>query len=170
MVEPAAAAQDRLQPSLLDRLIDDAPQQQREGDAQRVLTRAALRAAVLRDLGWLLNATSLGLEAGEFSAPNAARSVLNFGLPMLSGQYTASLQRAGLERALKTAIATFEPRILPRTLEVEVAMEGAALDSHNCIGLNVRGMLWAQPVPVEFLMRSRVDLEEGRIQMLGAST
>jgi type VI secretion system protein ImpF len=160
------AAQDRLQPSLLDRLIDDAPRQQREDDAQRVLTRAALRAAVLRDIGWLLNATSLGLDADERRHPHAARSVLNYGLPMLSGQFTASLQRASMERALKNAITAFEPRILPRTLEVELVMEGSALDSHNRIGLNLRGMLWAQPVPLEFLLRTRIDLEEGRIQVL----
>jgi type VI secretion system protein ImpF len=44
-------------------------------------------------------------------------------------------------------------------------MEGSALDSHNRIGLRIRGMLWAQPVPLEFLMRSRIDLEEGRIEI-----
>jgi len=27
-------------------------------------------------------------------------------------------------------------------------------------------MLWAQPVPLESLMRSRVDLEEGRIEIV----
>ena len=95
--------------------------------------------------------------------PQAARSVLNYGLPMLSGQFTSSIQRVSMEQALKNAILQFEPRILPRTLEVEIVMEGSSLDSHNCISLLVRGSLWAQPVPLEFLMRSRVDLEEGRI-------
>jgi type VI secretion system protein ImpF len=70
-----------------------------------------------------------------------------------------------MEQALKNAILQFEPRILPRTLEVELVMEGSALDSHNRIGLRIRGMLWAQPVPLEFLMRSRIDLEEGRIEI-----
>jgi type VI secretion system protein ImpF len=51
---------------------------------------------------------------------------------------------------------------LPKTLEVEVVMEGYAMDSHNNVGLHIRGMLWAQPVPMEFLLRSRIDLEEGR--------
>ena len=97
--------------------------------------------------------------------PNAARSVINYGLPMLSGQFTSSVQRVSMEQALKQAILQFEPRILPRTLEVELVMEGSALDSHNRIGLQIRGMLWAQPVPLEFLMRSRVDLEEGRIEI-----
>ena len=158
-------AQERLQPSLLDRLVDHAPGEQRESDDQRTLTRQALRQAVLRDLGWLFNANGLGLAMDDKRYPNVARSVLNYGLPMLSGQFTSSVQRVSIEQALKNAILLFEPRILPRTLEVELVMEGSALESHNRIRLQIRGMLWAQPVPLEFLMRSRVDLEEGRIEI-----
>lgn len=159
------AAQERLQPALLDRLIDEAPNRLKENVDQRTLTRAALRQAVLRDLGWLLNSTSYGLAHDDARHPQAARSVINYGLPMLSGQYTSSLQRVSMEQALRWAIMQFEPRILPDTLEVELVMEGPALESHNCVGLQVRGMLWAQPVPMEFLMRSRIDLEEGRIEL-----
>ena len=83
---------------------------------------------------------------------------------MLIGE--AERRRVSMEQALKNAILQFEPRILSRTLEVELVMEGSALDSHNSIGLQIRGMLWAQPVPLEFLMRSRVDLEEGRIEIV----
>jgi type VI secretion system protein ImpF len=162
---PELTAQERLQPSLLDRLVDHAPTEKREGDDKRTLTRQALRQAVLRDLGWLFNATAFGIGLDDKRYPHAARSVLNYGLPMLSGQFTSSVQRVSMEQALKNAIVLFEPRILPRTLEVELVMEGSALDSHNRIGLQIRGMLWAQPVPLEFLMRSRIDLEEGRIEI-----
>ncbi|VWX55982.1 conserved hypothetical protein [Burkholderiales bacterium 8X] len=160
------AAQERLQPSLLDRLIDDDPGKTQERDDERTLTRQALRQAVLRDLSWLFNCTAHGLAYDDPRYPHAARSVFNYGLPMLSGQFTSSVQRVSMEQALKNAILQFEPRILPRTLEVELVMEGSALDSHNRIGLQIRGMLWAQPVPLEFLMRSRIDLEEGRIEMV----
>ena len=159
------AAQERLQPSLLDRLVDHAPDERRESDDKRTLTKQALRQAVLRDLGWLLNATGFGLGMDDKRHPNVARSVLNYGLPMLSGQFTSSVQRVSMEQALKNAIQQFEPRILPRTLEVELVMKGSALDSHNCISLQIRGMLWAQPVPMELLMRTRVDLEVGRIEI-----
>lgn len=167
MAEPRdiASAQERLQPSLLDRLVDLEPGREREGDDQRTLTRQALRAAVLRDLAWLFNATGGLRGLDERRHPNASRSVLNYGLPMLSGQFTSSIQRVSMEQAVKNAILQFEPRILPRTLEVELVMEGSALDSHNRVGLQIRGMLWAQPVPLEFLMRSRIDLEEGRIDI-----
>jgi len=163
---PELTAQERLQPSLLDRLVDEAPGETRESDEKRVLTKQALRQAVLRDLSWLFNATAHGPALDERRHPNAARSVLNYGLPMLSGQFTSSVQRVSMEQALKNAILQFEPRILPRTLEVELVMEGSALESHNRIGLQIRGMLWAQPVPLEFLMRSRIDLEEGRIEVV----
>ena len=163
MADPLA--QERLQPSLLDRLVDHAPGEQRESDDKRTLTKQALRQAVLRDLSWLFNATGYGLPLDDKRHPNAARSVINYGMPMLSGQFTSSVERVSMEQALKHAIQQFEPRILPRTLEVELVMEGPALDSHNCIGLQIRGMLWAQPVPLEFLMRSRIDLEEGRIDI-----
>lgn len=159
------SVQERLQPSLLDRLVDHAPHEKRESDDKRALTRQALRQAVQRDLSWLFNATGYGLDLDDRRYPHAARSVLNYGLPMLSGQFTSSIQRVSMEQALKNAIVQFEPRILPRTLEVELIMEGSALDSHNCIGLQIRGMLWAQPVPLEFLLRSRIDLEEGRVEV-----
>ena len=160
-----AQAQEYLQPSLLDRLIDNAPDERSESDEKRTLTRQALRQAVLRDLGWLFNASAQSSALNEKRYPHVAESVLNYGLPMLSGQFTSSVQRVSMEQALKRAIAQFEPRILRHTLEVELVMEGSPLDSHNCIGLTVRGMLWAQPVPLEFLMRSRIDLEEGRVNI-----
>ncbi len=155
-------SQERLQPSLLDRLIDDDPTMAHETDDKRTLTKQALRQAVLRDLSWLLNATGHGSPMDEKLFPNAYRSVLNFGVPTMSGQFASSMQRASMEQTLRQAIVNFEPRILPRTLEVEVVLDGYAMDSHNQAGLTIRGMLWAQPVPLEFLMRSRIDLEEGR--------
>jgi type VI secretion system protein ImpF len=156
------AAQERLQPSLLDRLIDDDPGSQVEAADKKSLTKQALRQAVLRDLGWLLNATGYFPALDDKQFPNVLRSVINFGLPTMSGQFASSIQRSGMEQALRQSILSFEPRILPRTLEVEVVLEGRVMDSHNRVGLMIKGMLWAQPVPMEFLMRSRVDLEEGR--------
>ena len=155
-------SQERLQPSLLDRLIDDDPSKTHESDDKRTLTKQALRQAVLRDLSWLLNATGHGPPIEEKQFPNAYRSVLNFGVPTMSGQFASSMQRASMEQILRQAIVNFEPRILQRTLEVEVVLDGYAMDSHNQAGLMIRGMLWAQLVPLEFLMRSRIDLEEGR--------
>jgi type VI secretion system protein ImpF len=155
--------QDRLQPSLLDRLIDDAPGDRSEGDDKKVLTKQALRQAVLRDLVWLFNASGHAPKLDAKKYPNVAKSVLNYGLPDLSGQFASSIETSDLEQMIRAAIIQFEPRILPHTLEIQAVMEQSVMDSHNSLALIVRGMLWAQPVPIEFLMRSKIDLEEGRI-------
>jgi type VI secretion system protein ImpF len=156
--------QDRLQPSLLDRLIDEAPSERQEADDKKVLTKQALRQAVLRDLVWLFNSSGHAPKLDPKCFPHAAKSVINYGLPDLSGQYASSIEPGDLEQLIRASILLFEPRILPDTLEIQAVMEQSVLDAHNCLSLNVRGMLWAQPVPIEFLMRSQIDLEEGRIK------
>lgn len=81
--------QERLQPALLDRLIDEEPHKKVEPRENRVLSKAALRRAVLRDLAWLFNATRLEQDAEFVAFPEAEKSVINFGLPALAGE-TAS--------------------------------------------------------------------------------
>ncbi len=158
-------SQERLQPSLLDRLVDNAPDELREGDDKKVLTKHELRRAVLRDLTWLFNATAYSPTLDEKRYPNTVKSVINFGLPTISGQFASSVQRSSMEKTIRQAIVDFEPRILAHTLEVEIVIDGPVLDAHNLVGLMIRGMLWAQPVPLEFLMRSKIDLEEGRFML-----
>ena len=74
--------QDRLQPALLDRLTDDEPLSRTEPVDGRAINRNRLRELVLRDLGWLFNATGPGDDNDWASAPHAARSVLRYGLPI----------------------------------------------------------------------------------------
>ncbi len=156
---------DRLQPALLDRLIDDRADQGRPTRHVRVMSRADLRNAVLRDLTWLLNVTALSSSAELGAAPLARRSVINFGLPALAGQTASTVEAGDLERAIRQAILDFEPRILPDTLEVRAVTEFAGMDHHNVIGIEIRGQLWAQPVPLELLLRTEIDLETGKVEV-----
>jgi len=157
--------QDRLQPALLDRLTDDEPDKKQEPREARVLSKSRLRQSVLRDLAWLFNSTRLEAVADLARVPYVRRSVLNFGLPALSGTTASSLDVTELARAVREAIITFEPRILPATLEVRTVLEAGALDHHNVIGVEIHGQLWAQPVPLEFLVRTEFDLETGKVQI-----
>jgi hypothetical protein len=45
---------------------------------------------------------------------------------------------------------------------VKAELEGDALDHHNVISLRIAGLLWAQPVPIELLLRTQFDLESGQ--------
>ena len=157
--------QDRLQPALLDRLTDDEPDKKQEPREARVLSKRRLRESVLRDLAWLFNATQLEAVDAMATAPYVRRSVLNFGLPALSGRAASSLDVTDLTRAVRDAILNFEPRILPATLEIKTLLEAGELDHHNVIGVEIHGQLWAQPVPLEFLVRTDFDLETGKVRI-----
>jgi len=157
--------QERLQPALLDRLSDDEPDKKQEPLENRVLSKRRLRQSVLRDLAWLFNATRLE-QGAEFSgAPYVRGSVVNFGLPALSGKGVSSLDATDLTRAIREAILNFEPRILPGTLRVTTMLEPGQLDHHNVVGVQIHGELWAQPVPLEFLVRTEFDLETGKVRI-----
>lgn len=165
-------SRDRLQPSLLDRLIDDDPHQTREGVERRVLTRQQLRAAVLRDLSWLFNDTRQEPEPNSIrteelalwrSLDFARRSVLNYGVPAFSGVTLSSMDTLTIERAVAEAIRNFEPRINPATLSVEVKLDYA--NHHNTLQLVIRGEMWSQPVPLELLLAADVDVETGNTHL-----
>jgi type VI secretion system protein ImpF len=160
-------AQDRLQPALLDRLKDDEPGRLRESDDARVLSKRRIRESVLRDLAWLFNATQLESVNPLAKAPHVRRSVLNFGLPAMSGQTGSSFDVTDLRRAIREAILNFEPRILPSTLEInQLEKDGEFLNAtHNVIGVEIHGHLWAQPEPIEFLARTDFDLESGKVRI-----
>jgi type VI secretion system protein ImpF len=153
---------ERLQPSLLDRLTDDEPQQGSEPRDRRVLSMRALRQGVLRDLAWLLNTTAMSALQDLSDFPHVARSVLNYGLPDTTGKTASGLDHTELERHLRDAICTFEPRILRNSVQVK-AVSAAADGQHNRLVFELQGELWAQPVPERLFLRTELDLEMGKI-------
>lgn len=161
-----ADPRDRLQPALLDRLVDESTDARAAAtdDDRRVMTKAQLRQAVLRDLNWLLNAVQpLGSAAAAY--PGVADSVLNFGLPAMAGQLASKIDVSVLERTIRQAIERYEPRILADTLEVHAIEADDVLATHNVIEFQIRGHLWSQPVPLEVLLRTRLDLEAGQVEV-----
>jgi type VI secretion system protein ImpF len=155
---------DRLQPALLDRLTDEHPDERKEAESHRVMSKAQLRQAVLRDLAALFNSTQpLGAAAAAY--PMLAESVLNFGLPPLSGQLASRLDVSVLEATIREAIVRFEPRILASTLSVQAREFSSVLETHNVIEFEIRGHLWSQPVPLEILLRTQLDLEAGQVDV-----
>ena len=163
MAQPQA--QDRLQPALLDRLTDDDPDSKVEPVEMRVISRSRMREAILRDLGWLLNSTSLAGDEAFERFPEVQRSVLNYGLPAFSGTTASSLDPLALEESVRRSIFAYEPRILPESLKVEAVMSDRQLDHHNQISFRISGQLWAQPVPLELLLQTEIDLETGSVEI-----
>lgn len=163
MADPSST--ERLQPSLLDRLTDDAPTVLTEPREARVLTKGQLRTAVLRDLAALMNAICLGAGDDLSAYPEVERSVLNYGVPAFAGETASTLDVHDLEEGIRSAILRFEPRVLPNSLLVEAMATDNGLGWHNVVSVRISAQVWAQPVPLELLLRTEVDLETGQVAL-----
>lgn len=152
--------QERLQPALLDRLTDDAPTERSESREQRVLSLQRLRAALLRDLAWLLNTGHLETLEDLAEFPEVRRSVLNFGIPDLAGLTISRADTAAIEKAVRQAILDFEPRIAPQSLRVSV--QGTE-SGRTAIAFRIEGELWAKPAAQALYLKTEVDLETGNV-------
>ncbi|WDS37815.1 type VI secretion system baseplate subunit TssE [Pseudoxanthomonas sp.] len=155
---------ERLQPSLLDRLTDDAPEQKDESRERRVINAARLRECVMRDLGWLLNTVQLSASADLGAYPQVADSVLNYGIPDLCGTSLRGADVEALKRRIRDAILAFEPRLTPATLQVDVHMDEDRMDQTS-LSFDIRSEMWAQPIPMRLYLKTRVDLENGRVDL-----
>lgn len=167
---PELAPKARLQPSLLDRLVDNEPAVNVESRDRRVLSFSQLRAAVLRDLIWLLNTACHWNPVNEEDKKELAglkeveKSVLNYGVPSLTGRTLSGVRAIEIEQDLTRAIERFEPRILQRSLRVRVITE----EKHgrpNTLVMEIEGEIWAQPLPEPLYIRTAVDLETGHFTL-----
>jgi type VI secretion system protein ImpF len=152
---------ERLQPSLLDRLADDAPDQTVESREERVLSFGKLKQSVVRDLQWLLNAGRLESDQDLSAFPQVKQSVLNYGIPDFTGTTAGNTDPSALARILRQAILDFEPRILRPSLKVRAKAGG----EHNTLIFEIEGELWSQPLPERLYLKTILDLELGSIEV-----
>lgn len=155
------ANQERIQPCLLDRLFDDAPGETQESRAQRVFSVRAYRESVRRDLSNILNSHArLSSEEAE-RHPLAAQSVLNYGIRDLCGICPSTVELSDLERHIAATLRVFEPRLIPHTITVKSVVAEKDKSSPTVLGFEVRGDLWARPVPEHWYCKTEIDLESG---------
>lgn len=156
--------QERLQPSLLDRLTDDEPDKLEESRDKRVLSATRLRDCVTRDVSWLLNCVSLDVDVDLEDYPEVARSVLNFGIPDLTGASLSGINADTLQRQIKDAILAFEPRLTANTLRIAVNADHRRMD-RQALMFNIESEMWAQPIPLNLFLKTEVDLETGNFKV-----
>ena len=156
--------QERLQPSLLDRLTDEEPGKREESREKRVISATRLRDCVARDISWLLNCVNMGSSAELDDCPEVARSVLNFGIPDLTGMAFAGVDASVLQRQLREALLAFEPRLTGNTLRVVVSSDDKRMDQQSLV-FNIESEMWAQPIPLNLYLKTEIDLETGRFNV-----
>ena len=101
----------RVKLSVLDRLLDDAPELERDRPLSAAEAMAVLKRAVRRDLEALLNARRR-FHAVPKVYPELINSSLGFGLPdYTSGAMTDAASRERLRQEIERCIRVFEPRL-----------------------------------------------------------
>jgi type VI secretion system protein ImpF len=172
----ASKAPSRLNPTLFDKLVGDNDLLGGRGEeidkveesraAMRYYSvprlerfnEAALRATVRRELAWLLNTTHLGSVIDLEDYPEVQTSVLNYGVPDMTGKALGRrliLQRA---REIRAAIRAFEPRMEEKSLVVEPV---DTTERVNSITYLIHGDITSavQALPVKF--RTDVETDTG---------
>jgi type VI secretion system protein ImpF len=172
---------EREYPCLLDRIMGPSA---RSSSSVGGMTPAEYRKAVLRDLKWLLNSPQYlrpdrcltwgarqeatphdrddNLRSSEnpqgYLYPFVRESVVNYGSRSLAGTLIKGSDPVELERDIREAIITFEPRLIAETVSVKISMDQFEVGT---LAFNVSGQLWALPHPEPLHFRSEFDLESG---------
>lgn len=149
--------------SVIDRLIDRDPRA--GGDPPVTLSESVRRhkAALLRDLEWLLNTRRTPEPAGA-AHPETQRSVYNFGLPdttSMSGDDPAI--RRKLQREIEECLRQFEPRLT----DLEVRVAEAADPTRRQVRFVVEAILRMDPDPERIAFDTVLDVGSGAISIAG---
>lgn len=149
----ARSASARVQAPLLDRLIDDAPDRERDGAISAADSLMALRNAVRRDLEALLNARRRW-RSWPARMRELATSPIGYGIPdFASGALGEQGRREELRREVEDTIRHFEPRFL----SVRVALIDPKDRLETVLRLRIEAVLHAEPAPEAVTFDTLVD-------------
>lgn len=130
--------------SVLDRLVDDAPKNSKEAPVTRAESLRRLRAAVRRDLEWLLNSRRVA-EMPDEDLIELNRSLYLYGLPDISSVSLSNrAENDRLLRAIERAISIFEPRL--RDVKVIPILDKSNMRIQR-LDFRIEGLLMMDPAP-----------------------
>jgi type VI secretion system protein ImpF len=152
----------RITLSVLDRLIDDRPDQSREAAASRQTSLRLLKQAVKRDLEWLLN-TRATPEAVPEGLTEVRGSLALYGLPDLT---TVSVKNPDDRMRLRDAVAETVRLFEPRLEGVEVSLEGES-EAGRSVRFRIDARLKVDPVPEPVTFDTTLQLTSGEFQVKG---
>ncbi len=154
-----------LRPSIIDRLVTR-PGERSESSYFDGVTARELKASVARDLAWLLNTRVWAPDddASFAGLDEARRSITAYGIPDLSSFSWVNPQDCREIAALvEKAIRTFEPRLLPRSVRVEILPSEDISDFS--VKLRIEAILYVDPINEHVAFDSTADFDGGGIRI-----
>ncbi len=133
----------RLLPSVLDRLIDHNPNLLTESPKSQSQVIGELKASLRRDLENLLN-TRWSCASWPPDFEELDFSLINYGIPDFTGVNMSGVKnRDRLMKIVKLAIEKFEPRLIRFTVKIKSKVN----DLDRMLSFRVDGLLQAEPYP-----------------------
>ena len=156
----------QLLPSLLDRLLDDHPEESREPAWRDVQVVRVLKASLCRDLQNLLNAHRLLAVIPEAYA-ELKTSLLNYGLPDLQSMEVREDHDLGLLcRLIEESIQAFEPRLQGVRVRPVIDAEGRKQIDRR-VRFEIEAVLVVEPLREPVLFSSLLDVSSGEFAVEG---
>jgi type VI secretion system protein ImpF len=155
-----------VQQSVIDRLIDNDPGPRVEAPPTRAQSVRDLKAAVRRDLEWLLNTRSVAVRPPE-ALTEVAESVYTFGLGDITSMSADDPKsRAKLRHMIERSIALFEPRLAG----VQVAESAIVTRELRQMRFVIHAALKMDPSPERVSFDTVLDLSTGQYAVKGESS
>lgn len=153
----------RVKLSVLDRLLDDAPEMERDRPLSATEALTVLRRAVRRDLEALLNGRrrleSIPAQYGELIHSN-----FGFGLPdFTAGAMQEDDGRELLRREIERSIQQFEPRLI----QIAVTLMPATDETSTTLRFRIAALLQADPAPEPITFETFVNAATTDIAVAG---
>lgn len=146
--------------SVLDRMIDNDPSVSTDPAVTWAQSFREMKAAVRRDLEWLLNTRQTPEPAADDLAL-ASKSVFNFGLPDITSiTMQSATDRGRLLRMLEATVARFEPRIQDPRVYVDNVAPGS-----RTLRFRIDGLLRIDPAPERVSFDTVLELSSGQYEV-----
>jgi len=153
----------RVKLSVLDRLLDDAPEMERDRPLSATEALTVLRRAVRRDLEALLNGRRRLLSIPPHFS-DLANSNFGFGLPdFTAGAMQEDEGRELLRREIERSIAQFEPRLV----QIAVTLMPSTDETSTTLRFRINALLQADPAPEPISFETYVNAATTDIAVAG---
>ena len=152
-----------VQQSVLDRLIDLDPRATADPPGSYAQSVRQYKAAVRRDLEWLLNTRRIVTPAPD-SLEEVTHSLYHYGLPDITSLSSDSPEsRVWLVRRIEEAIELFEPRLTG----VRVSLSAETANGSRELRFLIEGTLRMDPTPEQVVFDTVLELGSGQYQVAG---
>jgi type VI secretion system protein ImpF len=146
--------------SVLDRLTDDEPATPADPPITRAQSFRVFKAALRRDLEWLLNTRQTPQPAPE-DLHELPKSLFNYGLPDLVSLSTESVRdRNLLQHRLQEAVEIFETRLYNVRVIGEPSVHGGRM-----LRFRIEGLARLDPAPEQVSFDTVLELTSGEYEV-----